>query len=741
MFGLYFLSPLYLFGAAAVAAPIFIHLYYRQKARVVYFSTVRFIRKSFERKARWQRVQDALLLLLRVLLFSLIPLALAKPALRTGTSIPFLSRPTTAAVIVIDNSYSMGAIIEGTAAFERAREAAKQVIGTFSSGDEVAVYVVNSKMEGVVSEPSLDLSGAAEALNGISLSSSTTKYHSLLDKCIEVLRSGRATNKEIFLFTDFQASAWDLTQIASQTLPPNTSLYLVDCGRDLVPNAAITALTLDPLPKVVGRPVKIYATVKNFTDYNLDTTVNLFEGEKLAAQKALSLAARAEEKMQFEHIFPSVGQYKLTTVIINDLLENDNKRFAQVTIAPRVKVLTVGGTRSGLKTLGDTFYLDVALRPRFSKERPETQAIELTKASADELTQQKLSEFNVVFLANVPSLSDNQSLALEEYVSLGGNLAIFIGGNADIESYNRQFSAQRAERESLLSGEFGSGATGRVRTLRDLNLDNPLFGDLAKEARDDLFQARFQRAWDIKLDNQSQIAVLARYDDGTPAVLLKTVGRGKVLFFNMSADREWTSLPLRPVFPVLVHQIVRYLNGSKEVADELLIGQSVPFVSSLESGRQPWTVKRPDDRVETVLLKPEQGFLRGRYIVEGPPGVYVATRENEEPVTFVVNLDTSESDLTRAEAAKIQKYYGEKSVQLVSNVEQILTALKRSREGVRLWPIVLGIVAILFLLENWLSNRLSREQPAATRPHVHKPPVRTRAREGQLAGAGASLRA
>src|SRR5205814_808072 len=103
-----------------------------------------------------------------------------------------------------------------------------------------------------------------------------TRYGSFLEKCLDVLKSGRAVNKEIFLFTDFQAGGWDLNQASSQTLPPNTALYLVDCGRDRTPNAAITALTLDALPKVVGRPVKLYAAVKSFSDNSLDTTVNLF---------------------------------------------------------------------------------------------------------------------------------------------------------------------------------------------------------------------------------------------------------------------------------------------------------------------------------------------------------------------------------------------------------------------------------------------------------------------------------
>jgi hypothetical protein len=723
MFGLYFLAPVYLFAASAVAIPLFIHLYYRQRARVVFFSTIRFIRKSFERKARWLRIQDALLLLLRVLLFTLIPLALAKPALRTRGAVPFLSRPTTTAVLVIDNSFSMGAVVEGIPAFERARTAAKQVVETFSAGDEIAVYLVNSKMEGVISEPSLDRKAVQDALEGIALSSSNTRYQNFLEKCVEVLRGGHATNKEIFLFTDFQACGWDLLQAISQTLPPNAALYLVDCGRDHVPNAAITALTLDALPKVVGRPVRIYAAVKNFSESALDTTVNLFVGEKVAAQKVISLGARGEEKVQFEYVFPAVGQYRISTVIINDLLEADNKRSTQLTIAPRVKVLTVGGKKSGLNTLGDTFYLDVALHPRLSKERPETQSLELTNVTATDMIQQKLADFNVVFLANVASLSDNQMLALEEYVALGGNLAIFLGKDADPDNYTRQFASERPDKESLMAGKFRATTEARTRTLRDLDLQHPLFVNLAKEARDDLFQTRFQRAWDVQLSSQARVFVPARFDDGTPAILQKSVGRGKVLLFNMSADREWTTLPLRPVFPVLVHQVVRYLNGSKEVADEIQVGQSIPFVSSLESGRAPWLVRRPDGRVDTVLLKPDQGFLRGRYLAEGPPGVFVAEREKEPPFTFVVNLDTTESDLVRVDPEKVRRYYGEKSVQLVSHVDQILSALKRSREGVRLWPLLLALVAVLFFLENWLSNRMSQEQPAAGKKEGKQPNI------------------
>ena len=46
MFGISFLSPLFLIGAAAVAVPIAIHLFYRRAEPVIEFAAMRYLRQA-----------------------------------------------------------------------------------------------------------------------------------------------------------------------------------------------------------------------------------------------------------------------------------------------------------------------------------------------------------------------------------------------------------------------------------------------------------------------------------------------------------------------------------------------------------------------------------------------------------------------------------------------------------------------------------------------------------------------
>ena len=48
--------------------------------------------------------------------------------------------------------------------------------------------------------------------------------------------------------------------------------------------------------------------------------------------------------------------------------------------------------------------------------------------------------------------------------------------------------------------------------------------------------------------------VLARFDDGAPALLERRVGSGRVLLWTSSLDLAWNDLPLKPVFLPFVHR-------------------------------------------------------------------------------------------------------------------------------------------------------------------------------------------
>jgi hypothetical protein len=105
--GLTFLQPAFLLGALAAAVPVIIHLIYRRRALVHRFPAVRFLLLADKRTARKFRLNQWLLLALRVAAILLLAAVLARPHL-TGSNVQAaVLMPPQATVILVDNSLSM----------------------------------------------------------------------------------------------------------------------------------------------------------------------------------------------------------------------------------------------------------------------------------------------------------------------------------------------------------------------------------------------------------------------------------------------------------------------------------------------------------------------------------------------------------------------------------------------------------------------------------------------------------
>src|SRR5690349_25005601 len=88
-----FLTPLFFLGAAALAAPILVHLVRRTRARKVQFPALVFVRQVPQRTIRRRTLQNVLLMLLRCLAILLIVTAFMLPFFTGGSS----AKSTTAA--------------------------------------------------------------------------------------------------------------------------------------------------------------------------------------------------------------------------------------------------------------------------------------------------------------------------------------------------------------------------------------------------------------------------------------------------------------------------------------------------------------------------------------------------------------------------------------------------------------------------------------------------------------------
>src|SRR5436305_7474347 len=112
-----FLAPIMLFGAAAAAIPIAIHLFFRTRYRIVPWAAMKFLLTSIEQTSRRLRFQEILLLILRCLVLAMLAFAMARPMFSSarGTG----RGDAVDAVFMMDVSYSMGARDGAVTRFER----------------------------------------------------------------------------------------------------------------------------------------------------------------------------------------------------------------------------------------------------------------------------------------------------------------------------------------------------------------------------------------------------------------------------------------------------------------------------------------------------------------------------------------------------------------------------------------------------------------------------------------------
>src|SRR5712691_11573978 len=226
-----FIHPLALLGLAAAAIPALLHLLHRRIPPEIDFPPVRYLSAAERESARRLKLRHLLLLILRTALIVAIVLAAARPLvpLRGGGA-----HQPTAAVIILDNSPSSGAIVDGGLVLDRLRVAARSSLARTTSADRVWLMLCDGVLRG----------GTREAL--LATIDSTHPGWLRLDLVQAVERASRMVNaqplvgREVHVFSDLQSTA-----LASghADVPSGVRVLAFAPGR-AVPNRGIALVTV-----------------------------------------------------------------------------------------------------------------------------------------------------------------------------------------------------------------------------------------------------------------------------------------------------------------------------------------------------------------------------------------------------------------------------------------------------------------------------------------------------------------
>ena len=262
-----------------------------------------------------------------------------------------------------------------------------------------------------------------------------------------------------------------------------------------------------------------------------------------------------------------------------------------------VALLAARDEREGLQLLTPTHYLEQALLPN----------ADLIEGDIGDIV---LANPDVVVLADIATLAAGETEAIEGWVRAGGILVRFAGPRLAASDVGRDSEAILMPVRLRAGGRNVGGAMswGEPKALRGFLPQSPFFGLAVPQ--DVAVSAQVMAQPDPTLAART----IAALSDGTPLVTRKRLDAGQVVLFHVTANAEWSTLPLSGLFV--------------QMLERLAVSSTPDAVTAEDLAGTVWTV----DQVLTATGQIEDAGalfgVAGEELAEGalgadlPPGLY-----------------------------------------------------------------------------------------------------------------------
>ena len=686
-----FIHPGLVIGTALAAVPLLIHLLNRQRFKPLSWAALRFVEAAYRKTRRRARLENLLLLLLRMGAVALLALAVSRPYVGARSALAGVTQSRRDLVVVLDASYSTGWRDGVRSVFELELERARALLSSLDEqrGDRARLIVAASTPR------RLSWRSPAEAIDLLDTLGAPTDEPLDLAAALGEVRSyaeelarGEGTgNLEIHLITDLQRSSFtpDVRATGAATRPGEPApvprlfeelhrlktlgleVWVEDLGAsDAFPaNLAVTELAAQGRVLGPDQPVDIVVRVDNFgaTSRSGVRLVLEVDGERRPL-RTLEIPARGSARVVLSETFSARGPHRLRALLEADALPVDDSRAAIVVVPPAVRVLLVDGAPSTDISRDEVGYLGAVLEPVRGDDQslPAAAPFEVGVVDPARLAESDLDlgAIDVIWLANVENLLPKAVERLEARVAAGAALIFSLGDRVDPLAYSdRLFGADGSR---LLPAELLSRSLAprdeRYRRIQEFEATHPALSFFADERWKPLLtEVPFYGFFETR--PLADARVLARFDDGprSPALIERAFDRGRVFLWTSTIDTDWTRMPESPRTLVpFVHELVRSAAGSREADPNLPVG--APFSARVETFPRKLALLAPDGTRRPILGEatpagPGHWQLPAVTTTERA-GHYQLEMEGRAGLQFAVGLDAlPESDLGRISGAEL----------------------------------------------------------------------------------------
>ena len=660
-----FLHPTVLGALPLAGVPVALHLWGKARARPTPFTALDLLRDAAQTRFSTEKIRRWLLLAARTFLLLALILFLAKPNFSGA-----LGAQNVRGVILLDASYSLNASQAGEIAFDRARHIARALVQARLSADRWGLVIFSDRVEKSFS-PDEDPKIILQALDTARPTFRGTSYAvGFAEAKKQLTQSG-----PVVLLSDLAAHGLSHEKVPGET--PWGSVVAVEVVSRRS-NSGILGIPRGGLG-VIPR-----AEILGWGETPVRTWSLRHEGRWVARGQV-----RWEKGRGVVSLSPGAGVSELA--LDPDTLSTDDRWFFVNETKKPFSIGLVNGAPS-LSPVGDEAYF---LRPVL--EGLSSVGLQGVIVSPGDLSTQNLSEKEVVVLLNPPPLPPATLERLLTFVEAGGGLWVTAGDRGGFQSLAgllplTQMSIHEIDEEldwseSDLFPELKGLLWNRV------HVDRVLAGTPGPGAQVVVRSARTK----------------------TPLLTVLSRGQGRVALWGSTIDRDWTNLPAKPAFPVLVGVLLPWLSGSqaKENPSAFFVGDTIEREGEED---RPLHIQRPDGRSDRMGRTGD----RWTYEKTDVPGFYDILGTKTEKVGVNVRVE-KEGDLARMTPAMLKTWVGDVPLRWIpaekARAEDVLVAL----QGRDLTPFVVwGLFGLLFLETVLLIPRRKKIQELSSLPWISR---------------------
>lgn len=714
-----FSSTWMLLWSLSAAVPLALHFWARRHQKTTPWAAVHILRLVIEKQSRRLRVEQIILLVVRTLIPILLAVALARPfftpALDTTGQTPANQRRFWA--IAIDTSQSMSyEMQEGVTLLDFAKKQASEIVRNAGVNDMFVLVAMRSPPDAIVAIPTIDKQSVLAAIDSLSVSYTGMNLEAGLD-LIEDL-AGRASGEAfagetvVHIYSDLGLDTWSggpemIERLTGFTSRLDVSIHPI-LSDDPV-NAALVEITLPAGPLLQGTRGEIAVRIEQFgspNDLSRNRKLQVLLDDRVVASRPVSLAAGASQTVPVSVPWENSGPQVLSARLDKDRMPIDDTRSIAIEVTDSSKILIVEQRR------GSALPIEVAIESELRSE----EAIESTTVSAVELSTVDLSQWDVVVLHDVASISATQARSLALAVQSGTGLVLLHGKQTIPAAWNAAL-----ERAPEFVGYKLGGVTDEGSwTIDPLDYKSPIVSPFEGYPESGLLTSSFFGCWKV---TDVAATVDAALTNGQPLILSSDFGQGRVVSFlsapegtpqelfdetAIGASQPWNVLASWPSFLPLMQQVIDYSQG-QTATRTVEVGQPIRGFASLESSlSRTIQVQRPDGDADTLTISREdrqlaQPWTYGR---TDQPGTYSAKLSETQEQAFVANISLAESSLAAVDPVSlpVEEEPSRLSVAASAKTTEALPA----SDSIWRW-LILAVVCLLCsesLLAWWFGRRV-----------------------------------